>query len=81
MRMFKEVETMLADRIKISDTDWVALCRKYQIHKLALFGSILREDFNPESDVDVLVEFEAEAKIGFFELIEIEMESSDSWLL
>ncbi len=33
------------------------LCQRYQIQELALFGSILREDFTPESDVDLLVEF------------------------
>jgi len=33
-------------------------CRKHHIKKLALFGSVLRDDFQPESDVDVLVEFE-----------------------
>lgn len=33
-------------------------CRRHQIRKLALFGSVLREDFRPDSDVDVLVEFE-----------------------
>jgi len=41
------------DREKISD-----FCRKHHIRKLAFFGSVLREDFKPESDVDVLVEFE-----------------------
>jgi predicted nucleotidyltransferase len=40
------------DREKISD-----FCRKHHIRKLALFGSVLRADFKPESDVDVLVEF------------------------
>ncbi len=34
------------------------LCRRYHISKLALFGSVLRLDFRPESDIDVLVEFE-----------------------
>jgi predicted nucleotidyltransferase len=33
-------------------------CRRYHIRRLALFGSVLREDFTPTSDVDVLVEFE-----------------------
>ena len=33
-------------------------CRRHHILKLALFGSVLREDFGPESDIDVLVEFE-----------------------
>jgi len=41
------------DRKKISD-----FCRRHHIRKLALFGSVLREDFKPESDIDVLVEFE-----------------------
>jgi uncharacterized protein len=41
------------DREKLSD-----FCRRHHIRKLALFGSVLRENFNPESDVDVLVEFE-----------------------
>jgi predicted nucleotidyltransferase len=35
----------------------VAFCRRNHIHRLALFGSVLRQDFRPESDVDVLVEF------------------------
>ncbi len=35
-----------------------AFCRKYRIRRLAFFGSVLREDFKPTSDVDVLVEFE-----------------------
>jgi hypothetical protein len=41
------------DRQRIAD-----FCRKRHIRRLALFGSVLREDFGPESDVDVLVEFE-----------------------
>ena len=40
-------------------------CRRHRIRRLALFGSILREDFRPESDVDVLVEFEPGATPGF----------------
>ena len=47
-----------------------AFCRANGIRKLALFGSILREDFGPDSDVDVLVEFEPGTHVGlrFFEL-------------
>jgi predicted nucleotidyltransferase len=36
-----------------------AFCRRHDIRRLALFGSVLRDDFRPDSDVDVLVEFEA----------------------
>ena len=39
-------------------------CRKHHIKKLSFFGSILRDDFGPNSDIDVLVEFEPGTKIG-----------------
>ena len=39
-------------------------CRRNGIRRLALFGSVLRDDFTPESDVDVLVEFEPGARVG-----------------
>lgn len=40
-------------------------CRRHRIRRLALFGSILRDDFTPDSDIDVLVEFEPGATPGF----------------
>ena len=40
-------------------------CRRHHIRKLSLFGSILHDDFRPDSDIDVLVEFEPEARTGF----------------
>jgi predicted nucleotidyltransferase len=45
-----------------------AFCREHRIRRLAVFGSVLRDDFGPESDVDVLVEFEPEAPVGFLAL-------------
>jgi predicted nucleotidyltransferase len=45
-------------RLKVPRQKIAAFCRKYHVQKLAFFGSILREDFRPTSDVDVLVEFE-----------------------
>ena len=42
-----------------------AFCRKHHIRKLAFFGSVLRDDFSPASDVDVLVEFEQGQTPGF----------------
>ncbi|MFO8009431.1 MAG: nucleotidyltransferase domain-containing protein [Dehalococcoidia bacterium] len=53
------------------------LCHKYGIRKLSFFGSILGNDFGPESDVDVLVEFEPGKVVGFLRMAEIEMELSD----
>lgn len=45
-------------RIPIDRGEIAAFCRRYHVRRLSLFGSVLREDFRPESDVDVLVEFE-----------------------
>jgi len=52
-------------------------CRRHRIRKLALFGSVLREDFSPTSDVDVLVEFESGAKVGLMALARMERELSE----
>ena len=51
-----------------------AFCRKHRIRRLALFGSVLREDFGPDSDVDVLVEFEPGQVVGLLRLAGMESE-------
>ena len=48
----------MSRRPEISREQIAEFCRKHHIRKLALFGSVLRDDFRPESDIDVLVEFE-----------------------
>ncbi|RLC57771.1 MAG: nucleotidyltransferase [Chloroflexi bacterium] len=53
------------------------LCRRYRVRELALFGSALRDDFEAESDVDLLVEFEPEAQVGFMTLARMQRELSD----
>lgn len=50
--------------INIPTDELGAVCRKYHIRKLAIFGSALRGDFRSESDLDLLVEFEPGTKIG-----------------
>src|SRR5713226_573930 len=45
--------------IALNKTELADFCRKNHIRRLALFGSVLRDDFGPDSDVDILVEFEA----------------------
>ncbi len=49
----------MKSNLKIDQAKIAGFCRKHRIQRLALFGSILREDFGPKSDIDVLVEFEA----------------------
>lgn len=52
-------------------------CRRWQIVELALFGSVLRDDFRPDSDIDVLVKFAPDHGWGFFALAEMQHELSD----
>lgn len=60
------------------DRDLIAaFCQRHHICKLALFGSVLRDDFRPESDVDVLVEFAPGYKVGLIRLAGMELELSD----
>jgi uncharacterized protein len=49
-------------------------CRRWQITELALFGSVLRDDFGPESDVDVLVSFDEEAHWSLFDMLRMEQQ-------
>jgi len=67
----------MRDEKELFDKERIAgFCRKNHIRKLSLFGSVLREDFGPESDVDVLVEFEPGHTPGFFRLFDMEEELS-----
>lgn len=61
-----------ADRGRIAQ-----FCREHHIRRLALFGSVLRDDFSPDSDIDVLVEFEQGHVPGLFGLARLERELSD----
>jgi predicted nucleotidyltransferase len=57
------------------DRDWIAdFCRRWQIRELALFGSVLRNDFRPDSDVDVLVTFEPQAPWTLWDLSRMRFE-------
>ncbi len=59
------------------DTAAVArFCHKHHIKRLALFGSVLRDDFSPQSDVDVLVEFDSGQEPGLLRLANMERELS-----
>ncbi len=51
--------------VTIDSTALTVICERYNVERLALFGSVLRDDFTPESDIDVLVEFDPESHIGW----------------
>jgi len=64
-------------RIHVDQERLGAFCRQHHIARLAFFGSVLREDFRPDSDVDVLVWFEPGQTPGFFRLIAMQMELTE----
>ncbi len=68
---------MSRNSLQISRETLAEFCRRHHIVRLSLFGSILRNDFGPESDVDVLVEFEPGYTIGLIKMAGIELELSD----
>lgn len=65
---------MTKARIEIPKKRLVEFCLKNQIQRLSLFGSVLSDDFGPESDVDVLVEFKPGTRVGLIRLARLELE-------
>jgi hypothetical protein len=63
-------------KINIQEEKIAAFCKRNQIRRLAFFGSVLRDDFSAESDVDVLVEFEPDARVGL-QFFKMEQELSE----
>ena len=62
-------------RINIPTDKIADFCRRHHIAKLMLFGSVLRDDFRADSDIDILVEFESGHFVGF-QIFEVEEELS-----
>src|SRR5437016_3229990 len=66
----------IANQLSLPETEVADFCRRHHIRKLSIFGSALREDFRPQSDVDVLVEFEPGSTPGLIRLAGMELELS-----
>ena len=67
---------MTVAQIEIPEAQLPDLCRRNGIQKLALFGSVLTNRFSDSSDIDVLIEFRPQERVGFFRLADIEAELS-----
>jgi len=61
-------------KIKIPNENLNIFCQRYQVRRLSLFGSVLRDDFRPDSDVDVLVQFDPGARVSFMTLGKMQRE-------
>ncbi len=69
--LFDDSEVMVSRNIDIPRDRIEEFCRRWKIREFSLFGSVLREDFGPQSDVDVLVSFEPDAEWDLFHLVEM----------
>jgi hypothetical protein len=70
------MESRLPARLALDEAAVAAFCRRWSITELALFGSVLADDFGPQSDVDVLVTFAPGATWTLFDLAEMQDELS-----
>jgi predicted nucleotidyltransferase len=68
---------MIRHQLHIPQEELAEICRRYGVARLSLFGSVLTDGFGPESDVDMLVEFRPEARIGLFEMSAMEEELTE----
>jgi predicted nucleotidyltransferase len=65
---------MTIKNIEIREEKLKEICREYSIRELSIFGSALRNDFNPDSDIDLLIEFKPESGISLFDLVDLKKE-------
>jgi len=68
---------MKPERINITESQISDFCQSNHIRKFAFYGSVLRDDFRPDSDIDVLVEFEPNQPIGLMEVVRMERRLSE----
>ena len=75
--MEQQLQIQLPQQVTDAITSRCAIaqfCQRWQIREFYVFGSVLREDFRPDSDIDVMVSFEADAPWGVLELVRMKRE-------
>jgi predicted nucleotidyltransferase len=70
----REGDKMLSSQITIPTAKIASFCDRWKVTELALFGSILRGDFGPDSDIDLLVSFAPDARWSLFDLVAMQRE-------
>lgn len=63
-------------KVKLPEESLQRFCQRYQVRRMALFGSVLRDDFRPDSDIDILVVFDPSARVTFMTLGRMKRELS-----
>ena len=68
---------MLTLNIQLPENKLVEFCQRWKVSEFALFGSVLRDDFRPDSDIDILITFALDAKRGLMTLAKMKYELED----
>lgn len=68
---------LIEERIGLDQDDLASFCQHWQIAEMALFGSVLRSDFHPHSDIDILLRFSPHARQGLLTLAQIKHQLED----
>jgi predicted nucleotidyltransferase len=61
----------MTENLQLDPEELAAFCRKWKIRELSLFGSVLRDDFGPDSDIDVLVSFDPDVSLDIDSMLQI----------
>ena len=69
-----ELTSLVGDRIKVFPAQIAEFCQRWHIIEFALFGSVLRDDFRPDSDIDVLVTFSPDSSWSLFDWVDMKDE-------
>ncbi|MBW4658479.1 MAG: nucleotidyltransferase family protein [Drouetiella hepatica Uher 2000/2452] len=72
--MISELQSLMDDRLKVTSSQIAAFCQRWNITELALFGSVLRDDFRPDSDIDLLVTFAPDPVWSLFDWVDMKEE-------
>lgn len=77
MRPGIEDQARLTSRIGLTVHAIEAFCERWDVGELAVFGSVLRDDFGPDSDIDVLIRFRSERTPGLFGMVDMQRELAE----
>jgi predicted nucleotidyltransferase len=72
--MMAELKPPISQRLSASAAQISAFCQRWKVTELALFGSVLRDDFRPDSDIDVLLTFDPDARWSLFGWVDMKDE-------
>jgi predicted nucleotidyltransferase len=72
--MIAELKPPISQRLTASAAQISAFCQRWKVTEFALFGSVLRDDFRPDSDIDVLVTFDPDARWSLFDWVDMKDE-------